>query len=412
MKTKNNNNQIEEEDPKYGKKSEQRVGNYSEAPEYIKDNEYIKRGYRVNCNSVKKVAKSLFYLHNESVNVWSHLLGTITVIILIVYTAIFITSYNIQLGNVISHVKQLNNLSSIAEMPFAQTISNFTSNFFQGVSNKLDFSYYYRDYIENINIVLSNIKNSTTNFTDSISDIIDDVSYKLSDLQEKLLELMEMERLPLDSNIYSSSNRNLKRWPIFVMLTSAIICLSFSALFHLMGTLSKETFNIFSRLDYAGISLLIAGSCYPPYFYFFHCEPFLRNAYLTFITAFAVSVFLYSLTSDFHIPERRTLRGSLFLCLGLSASIPIFHLVFFKNSVRGFEAMPRLIFWYIGGISYVSGALMYINRIPERFKPGNFDIFGSSHQIFHCLIVVGVITHYLGCLDSYYYRIENSCPAN
>lgn len=412
MKAKNNNNQIEEDDPKYGKKSEERVGNFSEAPEYIKDNEYIKNGYRVNCNSVKKVAKSLFYLHNESVNVWSHLLGTITVIILIVYTAIFITSYNIQLGNVISHVKQLNHLSSIKEMPFAQAISNFTSNFFQGVSNKLDFSYYYRDYIENINFVLSNIKNSTTNFTDSISDIIDDVSYKLSDLQENLLELMEMERLPLDSSKYSSSNRNLKRWPIFVMLTSAIICLSFSALFHLMGTLSKEIFNIFSRLDYAGISLLVAGSCYPPYFYFFQCEPFLRNAYLTFISVFAVSVFLYSLTSDFHIPERRTLRGSLFLSLGLSASIPIFHLIFFKNSVRGFQAMPRLIFWYIGGISYVSGALMYIKRIPERFKPGGFDIFGSSHQIFHCLIVVGVVTHYLGCLDSYYYRIENSCPAN
>lgn len=406
MKTKQNK-VIEPEEDKYNKKMNQVVGTYNDAPDFIKDNEYIKRGYRVNCDSVKKVTKSLFYLHNESVNVWSHLLGVITVIILIVYTAIFITSYNIHINSLAINFDQL----KINEYPFAKTISNLTSSFFNGMSNRFNFSDYYSDYIDNINSLLYNIKNSTNNFTGSISEYIDDLSYKLSNIQDQLLELMEMEQLPLGETKYAKSN-GIKRWPIFVMLSTAIICLGFSALFHLVGTLSKEVHSVFSRLDYAGISLLIAGSCYPPYFYFYHCEHFLRNAYLTFISVFAVSVFLYSLTSDFHMPERRTLRGSLFLCLGLSAAIPIFHLLLFKSSIRGFEGLPRLVFWYIGGISYVSGALMYIKRIPERFFPGLFDLFGSSHQIFHCLIVVGVITHYLGCLDAYYYRFENACPAN
>lgn len=410
MKTKQNK-VIEPEEDKYIKKSNQIIGTYNDAPDFIKDNEYIKRGYRVNCDSVKKVTKSLFYLHNESVNVWSHLLGVITVIILIVYTAIFITSYNIHINSLAINFDQLKQYTKINEYPFAKTISNLTSSFFNGMSNRFNFSDYYSDYIDNINSLLYNIKNSTNNFTGSISEYIDDLSYKLSNIQDQLLELMEMEQLPLGEKKYAKSN-GIKRWPIFVMLSTAIICLGFSALFHLVGTLSKEVHSVFSRLDYAGISLLIAGSCYPPYFYFFHCEHFLRNAYLTFISVFAVSVFLYSLTSDFHMPKRRTLRGSLFLCLGLSAAIPIFHLLLFKSSIRGFEGMPRLVFWYIGGISYVSGALMYIKRIPERFFPGLFDLFGSSHQIFHCLIVVGVITHYLGCLDAYYYRFENACPAN
>ena len=410
MKTKQNK-VIEPEEDKYIKKSNQIVGTYNDAPDFIKDNEYIKRGYRVNCDSVKKVTKSLFYLHNESVNVWSHLLGVITVIILIVYTAIFITSYNIHINSLAINFDQLKQYTKINEYPFAKTISNLTSSFFNGMSNRFNFSDYYSDYIDNINSLLYNIKNSTNNFTGSISEYIDDLSYKLSNIQDQLLELMEMEQLPLGEKKYAKSN-GIKRWPIFVMLSTAIICLGFSALFHLVGTLSKEVHSVFSRLDYAGISLLIAGSCYPPYFYFFHCEHFLRNAYLTFISVFAVSVFLYSLTSDFHMPKRRTLRGSLFLCLGLSAAIPIFHLLLFKSSIKGFEGMPRLVFWYIGGISYVSGALMYIKRIPERFFPGLFDLFGSSHQIFHCLIVVGVITHYLGCLDAYYYRFENACPAN
>ena len=410
MKTKQNK-VIEPEEDKYNKKTNQVVGTYNDAPDFIKDNEYIKRGYRVNCDSVKKVTKSLFYLHNESVNVWSHLLGVITVIILIVYTAIFITSYNIHINSLAINFDQLKQYAKINEYPFAKTISNLTSSFFNGMSNRFNFSDYYSDYIDNINSLLYNIKNSTNNFTGSISEYIDDLSYKLSNIQDQLLELMEMEQLPLGETKYAKSN-GIKRWPIFVMLSTAIICLGFSALFHLVGTLSKEVHSVFSRLDYAGISLLIAGSCYPPYFYFYHCEHFLRNVYLTFISVFAVSVFLYSLTSDFHMPERRTLRGSLFLCLGLSAAIPIFHLLLFKSSIRGFEGLPRLVFWYIGGISYVSGALMYIKRIPERFFPGLFDLFGSSHQIFHCLIVVGVITHYLGCLDAYYYRFENACPAN
>ena len=78
--------------------------------------------------------------------------------------------------------------------------------------------------------------------------------------------------------------------------------------------------------------------------------------------------------------------------------------------MSGFEKSPHLIYWELGGISYISGALMYIRRIPEKFFPGKFDLFGASHQIFHCLVVVGVVLHYLGSLDSYYYRAENACP--
>jgi len=33
----------------------------------------------------------------------------------------------------------------------------------------------------------------------------------------------------------------------------------------------------------------------------------------------------------------------------------------------------------IGGAIYVAGATIYILRIPERCKPGKFDICGASH---------------------------------
>jgi adiponectin receptor len=40
------------------------------------------------------------------------------------------------------------------------------------------------------------------------------------------------------------------------------------------------------------------------------------------------------------------------------------------------------------------GALLYALKIPERFKPGAFDLAFHSHQIFHVLICVAACVHY------------------
>lgn len=40
-----------------------------------RDNAYILGGYRATSNSYRRSFRSLGYLHNESVNIWSHLLG-------------------------------------------------------------------------------------------------------------------------------------------------------------------------------------------------------------------------------------------------------------------------------------------------------------------------------------------------
>ena len=45
---------------------------------------------------------------------------------------------------------------------------------------------------------------------------------------------------------------------------------------------------------------------------------------------------------------------------------------------------------------YLTGALLYATRIPERFLPGKCDIWFQSHQIFHLLIVAAAFLHYNG----------------
>lgn len=64
------------------------VGHIKKAPHFIVDNEYIQRGYRINFNSKKRICRSLFMCHNETVNVWSHLIGVGCFLGLLIYTCI------------------------------------------------------------------------------------------------------------------------------------------------------------------------------------------------------------------------------------------------------------------------------------------------------------------------------------
>ena len=48
---------------------------YNTLPKELQDNEYITTGYRVELSFWESV-KSLFGLHNETLNIWTHLIGT------------------------------------------------------------------------------------------------------------------------------------------------------------------------------------------------------------------------------------------------------------------------------------------------------------------------------------------------
>ena len=62
---------------------------WDDIPLWMRDNQYVQTGYRPVSNSYSKSAGSIIYLHNESVNIWSHLIGAA----LAAVTAIFM--YNI-----------------------------------------------------------------------------------------------------------------------------------------------------------------------------------------------------------------------------------------------------------------------------------------------------------------------------
>ncbi|KAM0937720.1 hypothetical protein DsansV1_C24g0182221 [Dioscorea sansibarensis] len=165
-----------------------------------------------------------------------------------------------------------------------------------------------------------------------------------------------------------------------------MLCLFTSSACHLLFCHSQSCSYIMLRLDYAGIAVLIVTSFYPLVYYSFICHQFVRDTYISFITAFGVGTALVSLLPVFQTPGFRLFRSSLFSFMGVSGIVPIMHKVMmFSDHI--------LMQW-----------------IPERWKPGMFDLVGNSHQLFHLMVIAGAYAHYLATLVYLQWRdSEYSC---
>lgn len=416
MKRNENKNESNLKNLKHLEKDEIILGNVEDIPKYFRQNEYIKNGYRLNCNSISKALKSLFILHNESVNVWSHLSGAFFVVILIWYTSFFITNYKSLLKNVKFSFYEIEKEYS----KFPNLINDDKVNSLVKHLNLFKYDFENLKSVINKKYISSFISlNETYNkISDNLKKYYNLFNKKFLEFREKFLDLMEFENISfgkykLDENLNSLRPvKKLRTWPIFIFLISAIFCLLFSTTLHLIGNISINFHRILSRFDYGGVCLLITGSCYPPYYYFFYCEPKYRTFYLTFMTTLGLTTFGLCLTNGFNLPEKRILRGSSFLTFGICSGIPIIHFFIGGKNIKGYNNDIRFFYWYLGGITYVIGAVLYLIRLPEKYFPGKFDIFGSSHQLLHIAVLIALIFHYFGALDAYYSRFNNLCQLN
>ncbi|KAI0287531.1 hemolysin-III related-domain-containing protein [Russula brevipes] len=165
-------------------------------------------------------------------------------------------------------------------------------------------------------------------------------------------------------------------------LSSAVFCLFCSAFFHMASSHSKQVAARCHALDYSGIIVLILGSHYPCLYYGFYCESHYKIGYLLLITVVGLVAACVVLNPTYAKPTHRHARTKVFIALGLSGILPITHLVLSHGISTPFREMG--FGWLLAaGVMYITGAVLYANRVPERLAPGKFDLFFSSHQIFH-----------------------------
>lgn len=53
---------------------------------------------------------------------------------------------------------------------------------------------------------------------------------------------------------------------------------------------------------------------------------------------------------------------------------------------------------------YISSAGIYACKYAEKAQPDRYDILGSSHQIFHVLVVIGALAHLVGIAKAFEYN--------
>ncbi|KAM0807173.1 hypothetical protein AB5N19_07512 [Seiridium cardinale] len=259
---------------------------WDDLPSWRRDNVYILSGYRSVSNSYLGSIKSLFWLHNESVNIWTHLLGSL------VFPLVGLFLYHI----------------IAPRYPTAST------------SDVLVFSCFFG---------------------------------------------------------------------------GAAACLGMSATFHMLCNHSPGVAKWGNKLDYSGIVALIVGSYVPALYYGLFCEPRLMVFYLYGICLLGVGCGIVSWVERFRTPKWRPYRAMMFVGLGVSGVLPVCQGI----AIYGYHDLEKRmgLNWVIfQGFLYIFGAFLYAVRWPERSAPGTFDIWGSSHQLFHVLILFAAASHLKG----------------
>ena len=94
----------------------------------MKDNIAITHGYRINFNNPKKIIKSLFMVHNESVNIWTHLCSAIFILLLILYLLTLSFSSSVEFKITDNSSDALMNLTKIGSLKEPLTTEEDTHN--------------------------------------------------------------------------------------------------------------------------------------------------------------------------------------------------------------------------------------------------------------------------------------------
>ncbi|KAJ3104385.1 hypothetical protein HDU96_008935, partial [Phlyctochytrium bullatum] len=332
---------------------------YAKMPSWYHDNQYIRTGYRRIQFTYKGCVRSLLYLHNETGNIYTHLIGTVLFFVLM-GVSFGRTGGGGGEGGVVGN----GTAAPTATVTVAPTATPSATPTAVASSTVVEWSY------ASVIPILSN----TTAFDITV---------------------------------------------MCVFLVSAVLCLGLSTTYHLCCCHSMEVSKAWNKADYVGIVFLIVGSFIPSVFFGFYCSPALQLAYIGTMAVLGLATAIATLSKRLSHPKYRNLRTTLFLSLGLAGLVPLVHSMVLYGTDFAYKAMS-LQYLGIMGCLYVLGALIFASRVPERWWPGKFDLWLTlapflhrdtqfhSHQIFHCLVVAAAIVHYVGLAKAYRFWHDGS----
>lgn len=253
---------------------------------------------------------SVFRSTNETMNVWTHVIGASLFIFLIYLT------YAIPVENLFSlrqditdmaieHQCSLRNYTDVI-LDEVRTNSTCIDAKTRDVSLAEEFSnlYYYlssTNYSSTLNMneeIHSFYSWFSSNSSTITHEVVDNVLQSLQSLYYSLVDYLQSSPNSAEKTLIEKSVEvteiitddlkefdhkvvgHIPRWPIIVFICCAIWCLGGSAIYHHFYCCNFIVSNVLQTLDYCGICILISGSYVPVIYYSFYYYPTFRRIHL------------------------------------------------------------------------------------------------------------------------------------
>ena len=168
-----------------------------------------------------------------------------------------------------------------------------------------------------------------------------------------------------------------------VFLWCACAQMAASTVYHSFRALSPEIDNALLRLDVAGVAAMIVGSFGVGLYEGFFCDASRFLLHLSVIGTALVGVLVLALFPGFQQPRWNLVRNSLLAATVAYGLVPAGAWVRECNGACADFLRPALIRMF--GL-YAAGFLLFTSRFPEAAWPGHFDLFASSHQLWHLCV--------------------------
>ncbi|XP_028836006.1 membrane progestin receptor alpha-B [Denticeps clupeoides] len=181
--------------------------------------------------------------------------------------------------------------------------------------------------------------------------------------------------------------------PLFIVLLSAFIYLSCSALAHLLSAKSELSHYTFYFLDYVGVAVYQYGSALVHFYYATEKEwhAYVRGVFLpaaAFLAWLSCTGCCYGKYASPKLPKFghklfQVVPSGLAYCLDIS---PVLHRIYTCYQQGCSDLAVSYHRYQV--LFFLASAYFFSYPHPERWLPGRCDFIGQGHQIFHVFLVL------------------------
>eukprot|EP00871_Galdieria_phlegrea_P003189 jgi/Galph1/3871/GphlegSOOS_G2517.1 len=381
---------------------------FDKTPHWLQDNDYIRNYYRLPMSVWQSLKTALFGLHNETMNIYTHLIGFFCFVGITWFTLAFLSSLKAEVLPYEKVSSASNQVVVLLETPLRDGSRNMLSlvlttkkvfrkflEFFVALAANGYSSF----HLKQVNDYWSQFQDSLSFFRNFPFAFLEAPWIYWKDNTETLFE--DWSEL-FWTVVYEHQTAMLP------LLLGACACLFCSTIFHMFFNVSERCFKGLSRLDYAGIVFLTVGHSLVGTYYTLYCLPSLARVYYIAISIAGLLTLGVTLYPAFDSPKNRLTRAWVFVSFGTISGLPILH----AGWIHGFhhiEYWHHAKYMFLMAGFYLLGALFFATRWPERWSPGKFDLFFNSHNLMHICVLIAAFIHWYGCMESCIYRLHRGC---